>query len=49
MGDYPKFFDAYISKAENDGRILDDELEELNSNIDSKLYAQLFKFIIQKN
>lgn len=50
MNDYPDFSDAYISKAEKDGRLLDeDELEELNSNIDSELYDQMFNFIIQEN
>ena len=50
MNDYPDFSDAYISKADMDGRLLDeDELEELNSDIDSELYDQLFNFIIQKN
>lgn len=49
MNDYPDFSDAYISKAEKDGRLLDeDELEELNSDIDSELYDQMFNFIIQR-
>ena len=50
MNDYPDFSDAYISKAEKDGRLLDqDELDSLNDNRDSELYDRMFNFIIQKN
>jgi hypothetical protein len=50
MNDYPEFSDAYISKAEKDGRLLhQDELDALNDNIDSKLYDRMFNFIIQRN
>ncbi len=50
MNDYPDFSDAYISKAEKDGRLFNqDELDALNDNRDFELYDRMFNFIIQRN
>lgn len=48
MNDYPDFSDAYISKAEKDGRLLDqDELDSLNDNRDSEMNKEQIKKIVK--
>lgn len=46
--DCPEFCDAFISKAEIDGKLLtDEELDELNDSMEPETYEEMINFIIQ--